>query len=40
MLIGHIIGQDLDVCLQQSEIDLLWPISEIVALLCQKAVVI
>ena len=40
MPIGHILGQYLDVCLQQGEIDLLQPISEVVALLCKKAVVI
>ena len=40
MSIGHLLGQDLDVCLQHGEIDLLWHIGEVIALLCKKAVVI
>ena len=39
MTIGHLLGEDLDLCLQQGEIDLLQPISEVVALLCKKAAV-
>ena len=40
MPIGHLLGQYLYVCLQQGEIDLMRPISEVVALLCKKTVVI
>ena len=40
MPIDHLLGQDFDVCLQQGEIDILRPISEVVALLCKTAVII
>ena len=40
MPIGHLHGQDLDVCLKQGEIDLLRPKGEVVSLLCKTAVVI
>ena len=40
MPIGHLLGQNLDVCLQQGEIDLLRPTSKVFALLCKTAVII